>query len=166
VLLLSLSLAAGCSEETKSNKSAGTVKKSKPQAKSAAPQAVNETEEVEERPTFVYSPTGRRDPFQPLVTKEKKVRDEKVPLTPLQRFDLGQFRLQAVLIGKGAPRAMVSAPDGKTYILSPGIKIGKRDGVVTEITREAVLVEEVDYDVSGTGSKIVSTIAMPEPKLF
>lgn len=157
----------GCAEEpTNSNQPPITVKKTKPPVKKAKVEQLAET--VGEAPQgFVYSPTGRRDPFEPLVKKEAKKKEQNViPLTPLQRFDLGQFRLQAVLIGKGAPRAMVSAPDGKTYILSPGIKIGKREGVVTKITRESVEIKEVHYDTRGVASRKLATIDLPEQKAF
>lgn len=118
---------------------------------------------------FNYSPIGKRDPFQSLLNKERETR-KKAPeakLTPIQKFDLGQFRLQAVLIGKGKPKAMLSAPDGKTYIVSPGIKIGKRSGVITEITQAGIHVEEIDYDnFTGKEKKENELIRMPEQKAF
>ncbi|PLX86559.1 MAG: hypothetical protein C0618_08760 [Desulfuromonas sp.] len=155
---------SACSEEEAVHQAPVAVKKVQPVAKDTVQQQEELQEDTPQR--FVYSPTGRRDPFEPLIKPESKVREAAVPLTPLQRFDLGQFRLQAVLIGKGEPRAMVSAPDGKTYILSPGIKIGKREGVVMEINREAVLVEEVHYDMTGTISRKVATISVPVQKSF
>ena len=165
IFLTSVFLLFGCSEEQTETQVTNTVKKSKPPTKKVADEEV--AEEVEAVPKrFVYSPTGRRDPFEPLIKKDGGNRNNDVPLTPLQRFDIGQFRLQAVLIGKGRPRAMVSAPDGKTYILTPGIKIGKREGVVTGITRESVQIDEIYYDVTGTASRKSATIALPEQKAF
>ncbi len=118
---------------------------------------------------YTYSPVGKRDPFQSLLNREREGR-KRIPeeqLTPIQKFELGQFRLQAVLIGKGAPKAMLSAPDGKTYIVSPGIKIGKRSGVITEINRAGINVEEVDYDnFTGAEKKENKLIRMPEQKPF
>lgn len=164
-VILVLSLTFGCSEDPARKPVVKAAKKAKPQIKPSEVQQVSEPEE-EVPKKFVYSPTGRRDPFEPLVKKGEKKRTSTEPLTPLQRFDLGQFRLQAVLIGKGAPRAMVSAPDGKTYILSPGIKIGKREGVVTAITRESVQVEEVHYDLTGEVTRKQASIDLPEQKSF
>jgi len=165
LLSLSFLVIFGCSEEQKNNQVANTVRKAPPPAKKVPSVQIQEKDE-EIVKKFIYSPTGRRDPFEPLIKKGDVNNRSDVPLTPLQRFDLGQFRLQAVLIGKGAPRAMVSAPDGKTYILSPGIKIGKREGVVTQITREAVQIEEIYYDVLGVASRKQATIALPEQKKF
>ena len=149
LLVLTFLCLTGCSDEPTKNRAPATVKKTRPPVKKEEVKQVEEI--IEEAPKgFVYSPTGRRDPFEPLVKKGDKKKSNNIPLTPLQRFDLGQFRLQAVLIGKGEPHAMVGAPDGKTYILTPGIKIGKRDGVVTQITRESVRRRSRGQDVAAT----------------
>lgn len=164
-VLAIMCLAVGCSEEPKEQPVQKTVRKAKKPVKKV--EVADEVEPAKEEPKrFVYNPTGKRDPFTPLIRKGTKTQREGVPLTPLQRFDLGQFRLQAILVGKGAPRAMVSAPDGKTYILAPGIKIGKREGIVVQITPESVQVEETHYDLTGAVSKVIASIDMPEQKSF
>ena len=117
-------------------------------------------EKVAKDEIFVYSSIGQRDPFESLLQKEKNAREAKGPKTPLEKFDLGQFRIQAILIGKGAPRAMVSAPDGKNYILNPGLKIGKNNGVIKEITQNAVVVEESSFDLAGNLIKGLQSITV------
>ncbi|NIR47969.1 pilus assembly protein PilP, partial [candidate division KSB1 bacterium] len=72
-----------------------------------------------------------------------------VPLTPLQKFDLEQLRLIGVIVGRGEPRAMVIAPDGKSFILKKGTKIGKNNGSIVEISTESVLVNEKYFDFTG-----------------
>ena len=109
---------------------------------------------------FSYNPVGKRDPFEPLVSKEKQAggKPEKEK-GPLEKFELSQFRLMAMLLVKGTPRAMVKAPDGKSYIVKPGDKIGKLDGeiekietkVLDPVSREVVspdriVIKEVGYD--------------------
>jgi len=42
---------------------------------------------------YIYDPSDRRDPFEVLVMIKKPVLDQDGPLTPLQKYDLGQFRL-------------------------------------------------------------------------
>ena len=88
---------------------------------------------------FSYSPIGKRDPFEPLIEKFKppgtKPEKEK---GPLEKFDLGQFRLTAMMLVKGTPRAMVKAPDGKSYIVKPGDKIGKLDGEIVKIETKVI----------------------------
>ena len=164
-ILLLIFLLVGCSEDPAKKQAPSTTKKSRPPVKKEQVEPV--TEPVDETPQrFVYDSTGRRDPFEPLVKKGENKKNNNIPLTPLQRFDLSQYRLQAVLIGKGEPRAMVGAPDGKTYILALGTKIGKKEGVVKQINRESVLVEEVVYDVTGATKRQNAFIDMPEQKSF
>ena len=79
----------------------------------------------------------------------------------MQRYDIQQFRLVGVIVGKGAPRALVVAPDGKSYILSKGVKIGKNSGVVIDITGDAILVEEKYYDFSGNVIENIQEISVP-----
>jgi hypothetical protein len=88
---------------------------------------------------FTYNPIGHRDPFTPLVNKIFKTGTRpKRDLGPLEKFQLSQFRLMAMLIIKGTPRAMVKAPDGKSYTVKPGDLIGQRGGVVTKIETKTV----------------------------
>jgi type IV pilus assembly protein PilP len=112
---------------------------------------------------YVYSPLGRRDPFQPLVAVEKlkSTPASETPLTPLQKFDLGQFKLIGVIVGKGESKAMVIAPDGKSYILKRGVAIGKNNGVVREIRPNSVLVKERYEDFTGAVREIDQEIQLP-----
>ena len=85
--------------------------------------------------SFSYNPAGRRDPFVPLVNKLQKSSRVAVskPRGPLQKYELTQFRLMAVLVVKGRPMAMVKAPDGKSYPLKIGDEIGRYEGRVVNI---------------------------------
>ncbi len=114
-------------------------------------------------PGFVYDPAGRRDPFESLVAVKKTPGQiVEVPKTPLQSYELGQLRLIGVILGKGQPRAMVVAPDGKSYILTKGIKIGKNEGVVKDITNEAVKIEEQYVEFTGEVRKSIQLIQLPK----
>jgi len=70
--------------------------------------------------------------------------------------------LAGVIVGKGASKAMVIAPDGKSYILSKGVKIGKNSGVVITISSESVLVEEKYFDFSGNVIENILEISVPK----
>jgi|JTFP01.1.fsa_nt_gb type IV pilus assembly protein PilP len=98
---------------------------------------------------YVYDPGGLRDPFEALVMIRKPVGGKGEPLTPLQKFDLAQFRLSAVIVGEKMPMATVVAPGGKAYVLKTGVKIGKNGGVVTRISPKTVTVVEKYYDFTG-----------------
>ncbi|NOY12844.1 MAG: pilus assembly protein PilP [Deltaproteobacteria bacterium] len=94
-------------------------------------------------PGYVYSQAGRRDPFVPLIQKirKKNVKPEK-DKGPLEKFELSQFRLVALLIVRGVPRAMVKAPDGKSYTVKLGDPIGANGGIVKRIETKTVVVDK------------------------
>ncbi len=150
ILLLTalLVLLSGCREEPPAPQPA--PRRAQPAV--AEKQVVTQVEEVEKEPVepaYVYDPSGRRDPFLPLTRIRTPVTRDGEPLTPLQHFDLGQFRLIGIITGRSEPMAMVMAPGGKSYILRRGIKIGKNDGRVIDIRGDTVVVEERYYDFAG-----------------
>ena len=151
----------GCMEEESSTPSSQVRNvAAKPPSKEAAP-AVAAQEEKEAE--FVYVAEGRRDPFVPLTRiKKPMTRGDEEPTTPLQSFDIVQYRLVGVIVGKGEPKAMVVAPDGKSYVLAKGVKIGKNQGVVVDVTSEAVIVKEKYYDFSGNVIENILEISVPK----
>jgi Pilus assembly protein, PilP len=109
---------------------------------------------------FSYSPMGRRDPFKPLVDKKEKIvekitsRPEKIK-GPLEKFELSQFRLMAIMIVKGAPRAMVKAPDGRSYTVKVNDYIGMNGGQVKFIQTKSVLIDNSGMRVEKSPDRIV-----------
>jgi len=161
LVLLAIVLLVSCGEES-GTQPAPTVAKSAKVARSAEAIAVVEAQE-ESLPEYVYNPLGKRDPFEnPLRSLVEIATDDGVPLTPLQKYDLGQLRLIGVIIGKGDPRAMVIAPDGKSFILSAGTKIGKNNGSVVKITTESVQVKEKYFDFAGEVKTSIQEIKLPK----
>lgn len=164
-ILTTLCLMVGCSETP-----VDSVPVVVPPVKQAVPAAVATPGHAEApaldaqvAPAFVYDPSGRRDPFESLVTIKKSTGPSlDAPKTPLQSYELGQLRLIGVIIGKGQPRAMVVAPDGKSYILTKGIKVGKNEGVVKDITSDAVKIEEQYSEFSGEVRKSIQLIQLPK----
>jgi len=150
----------GCSEETATTSKPQVAKVSKPPANQVPAPEVKEEEEKEAE--FVYVTEGRRDPFVPLSAIRRPVQLSKEPATPLQSFDLVNIRLTGVILGKGDPVALVVAPDGKSYILSKGVMVGKNNGVVIEINSDAVVVEEKYINFSGNIIKNIQEIVVPK----
>jgi type IV pilus assembly protein PilP len=131
--------------------------------KSAIPDVADGESDTPALEKYVYSPLGRRDPFQPLVVVEKmkSAPVSETPLTPLQKFDIGQFKLIGVIVGKGESKAMVVAPDGKSYILKRGVAIGKNRGIVEKIRPDSVLVKERYEDFTGAVRENILEIQLP-----
>jgi len=94
---------------------------------------------------FQYRPQGKVDPFKPFIKKEtpgQKSASLKF-LSPLQRYDMEQLKLIGIMAGaNNKRRAIVQDPKGKSYILMKGTLIGQRNGRVTEILDDQVIVEE------------------------
>lgn len=146
----------------------------KPQTQKVAPKADMAGKQVAPQetppppPKYVYDPSGRRDPFIPLVATTKRSASspqegaEMVPLEPLQKFDLEQLRLIGIVMVKPQPIAMVAAPDGKSYILKKGVKLGRNNGSVIAITIESVVVQEQYIDISGDVRTATVEIKLPK----
>jgi type IV pilus assembly protein PilP len=93
---------------------------------------------------------GRRDPFRPF-TLDLQGADmpEEAILSPLQRYEIAQLRLTALVLDLSTPRAMVQDSSGMGYIVTPGTPIGRRHGVVKSIEPGRVVVEETVLDYYG-----------------
>jgi type IV pilus assembly protein PilP len=106
---------------------------------------------VEEEKDYVYDPTGKRDPFQPFIATQTPVKPvgEEVPITPLQKYDLSQLKLVAILVGKGEGRAMVEDAEGKGYIIEKGVYVGRNFGKVKAVLKDRVIIEERYKDYMG-----------------
>jgi type IV pilus assembly protein PilP len=110
------------------------------------------TPSVPSPPVFQFNPKGRPDPFQPFVEAElarkrlaeakEKRRQQALPLSPLQRLPVEQFRLVGIAGNDRARKAMVQDPAGKYYPLVPGTLIGLNNARVLAIRETSVLLEE------------------------
>jgi type IV pilus assembly protein PilP len=92
-----------------------------------------------------YDPHGLRDPFRP-PSADVGSDDE---LTPLQRYQLGQLKLVAVIYDTRFPRAVVEDEAGLGYILQIGTPIGPNNGAVKAIEPGRVVVREETTDFYG-----------------
>jgi type IV pilus assembly protein PilP len=104
---------------------------------------------------YAYDATGKRDPFRSFVLDEatRRANHER---GPLEQFDLSQLTLVAVVWGTERPRALVTDPSGRGYVVQEGTPIGKNDGQVIRISDNTMLVREtyVDYLGAATSKEI------------
>jgi len=98
-------------------------------------------------PVFSYNPEGRRDPFRSIITVEKTkgVRG----LLPLQKVEVNELKLIAIVWGGFGYHAMVQTSDGKGYTLKVGTAVGLNDGAVKRISEQNVVIEENYTDIFG-----------------
>ncbi len=101
---------------------------------------------------FHYDPKGKPDPFKPFVDAELALRklkeaqvkkqQQKLPLSPLQRVGIEQFKLVGIGGNEKGRTAVVQDMAGKYYTLSIGTPIGMNNGKVARILSDKVIVEE------------------------
>ncbi|MBX7143381.1 MAG: pilus assembly protein PilP [Oligoflexia bacterium] len=96
---------------------------------------------------YIYDPTGKRDPFRPYDIAPKQVNDASK--TPLERYNLGELKLTAVLKGFDGPTAIVENAAGKGFSVKKGTKIGNNGGEVVEILPDKLLILETEIDFTG-----------------
>ena len=101
---------------------------------------------------FSFDPKGKPDPFKPFVEAELaqrklkeaqiKKQQQKLPLSPLQRVGIEQFKLVGIGGNEKSRTAVIQDMAGKYYTLSIGTPIGMNNGKVARIFGDRVVVEE------------------------
>jgi type IV pilus assembly protein PilP len=98
---------------------------------------------------FTYVAAGKRDPFRSFILDQQASRDLAHDRGPLEQFELAQLALHAVVWDTPRPRALVTDPSGRGYIVAEGTPIGKNEGRVTKITDNLLVVRETYVDYLG-----------------
>ena len=113
---------------------------------------------VEKKPLGVPaarpSPALRRDPFRPFTLNARgSPNRRRENLSPLERYELGQLKLVAVIWNTKEPTAMVEDSSGLGYLVKVGTPIGSNDGKVKAIQRDGIVIEEFHVDLYGGRKK-------------
>lgn len=106
---------------------------------------------------YVFRSDGKPDPFRPFIrpapTEEAFLpQAQQRALTPLERVDATQLRVIGIVWSMDRPElayAMVEMPDGKAYVLRPGVAVGRYGGSVQRITGTEVIIVEYGLDIVG-----------------
>jgi type IV pilus assembly protein PilP len=114
---------------------------------------------------YVYSPIGKRDPFQNVFgnREDQPRRVEGRKPTPLQRWSLDQLRLSMTVTGTSSPMAMLEDPESRGWPVRLGDFVGKNWGKVTSIQRDMIVVTETITDHS-TGRVYPQNIKIMVPE--
>jgi type IV pilus assembly protein PilP len=99
-------------------------------------------------PVGGYDPAGRRDPFAPVLSQLAPGQVDPT-LPPLQRVNLTDMNLIAIIWGAYGYTAMVQTPDGNGYSVRKGTRLGPNSGVVSAVTEKGIIVQERFTDVYG-----------------
>lgn len=98
---------------------------------------------------YSYDPLNKRDPFKTYFDELVLEEQEQESRTELQRFDIDKLRLTAVIVGTATPMAMLEDPTGKGHTVRIGTLVGRRFGIVKQIRRCEVVVQEEFRDFTG-----------------
>lgn len=112
-------------------------------------QSVPPNPTLEPMSAYSYDPSGRRDPFVP-VLQQLGLGPIDPTLPPLQRVGLTEMNLIAVIWGAYGYTAMVQTPDGNGYTVRRGTRVGLNNGVVSAVTEKGIVVQERFTDVYGS----------------
>jgi type IV pilus assembly protein PilP len=159
IILLAVSavflfLVSGCGGGTTPPPSAPKAKTPAAERKKAQPVQVAEKVEKKEvdkigEPEFSYNPVGKADPFKPFIQLTPETVPKSAFLTPLQKYDISQLRLVAIITLPEGSVALVEDQQGRGYFLKRGTAIGRHEGKVKAIHKDRVIIEEAYSDVLG-----------------
>ncbi len=112
--------------------------------------------DTSERGSFVYDPTGKRDPFLPFDLSPKMANRGG---TELENYEIGQLRYTSFLASSSEPIAIVENAVRKGFTVRRGIKIGTKGGVVVDILPNKIQILETFEDPI-TGEKKNQTVEL------
>ncbi|MEN8244967.1 MAG: pilus assembly protein PilP [Thermodesulfobacteriota bacterium] len=123
-----------------------------------------------------YKPKGKIDPFVPLIRAEtkkdggglvaatrKSERKKRKPTTPLEKIELSQLSLKAIVRSAQGNKALVQEASGKGYIVTKGTFIGVNQGTVIDIQKDRVIVEEEVENIQGDITLKTRELRLPKP---
>jgi type IV pilus assembly protein PilP len=153
VLIIFLFLMTGCGGGSpptilpqKDKSPAVTKKETAPEKVDEKKESLEKKEEME----YTYNPVGKPDPFKPFIQMTStKEYSKSAPLAPLQKYEISQLKLVAIIVAPEGNIAMVEDLLGKGFFLKKGTEIGKNDGKVKKILIDKVIIEEVYEDSLG-----------------
>jgi type IV pilus assembly protein PilP len=146
-----LFLMGGCGEGTPPSSLPLKTKSLTIEKKKEEPGRVAERKEPEKREEaeYAYNPAGKPDPFKPFIQLTPAKGTRGGPLTPLQKYEISQLKLVAIISTPEGNIALVEDATGKGYFLKKGTWVGKNDGKVTKVLKDKVIIEEVYQDIFG-----------------
>jgi len=145
---------AAVQEKDKGDKKAGEKKSEKPPAATKSEPAAKLT--VEDQYPELYSSEGKADPFVPFIkSKAEREKDreksinKRIPRTPLEKVDISQVKLTAIVQSPTGNFGLIEESTGKGYVVTNGTFIGVNGGKIKRILNDRLIVEEEAEDVFG-----------------
>ena len=110
---------------------------------------------------FTFYPIKTMDPFKPFMSLEPTLstarsqdegedepKEMERPLTPLQKMTMAELErgLKAITWGDLGRKAVIEDSTGKGYIVAVGTPAGERNGVITHIFNDRLVIQQEIWD--------------------
>jgi Tfp pilus assembly protein PilP len=115
--------------------------------------------EIQDEKSVIYSPVGKRDPFKAPIPRS--LSRDLAAVNPLEKYNLEQLQLRAILKGIGKHRVMFEDPEGKTHILTEGSLLGREKATVSRILDREVILTVRTFNYLGAESLSEKVIYLP-----
>jgi type IV pilus assembly protein PilP len=161
VVAMTGALGAGCGDDGGDEVVAVKPVEAKPVEAPPEPTA-EEKKSEEEALAYTYNAVNRRDPFKTYFDELLLEDQQNKNLTELQRFELDNLNLVAVVVGTATPMAMVEDPSGKGHTVKIGTLVGKHFGQVKHIRRGEIIVQEEFRDFTGRRISTLKSLKLQE----
>lgn len=102
--------------------------------------------------SYRYESKGKRDPFRSFEWERPDRLVDDATRSPLERYDLAQLDVVAVVWETNNAKALVIDPSGQSYVVGQGARLGKNQGFVKAIKDNHVVVKETYVDHLGQKS--------------
>jgi len=124
---------------------------------------------------FRYRPQGKVDPFIPLIVKKKRTIADSQPaakivtqkrtriLTLLEKFDLSQLKLTAIMMAPKHSFAIVEESSGRGFVVKIGTRIGLNSGRVVDILLDRIIIQEIEEIIAGKRLYITKEMKLNKP---
>jgi type IV pilus assembly protein PilP len=168
-VVLLIMISAGCKKEEATPMHPQPVQNVKPQTKASLPVQKQQSSAhvtTSASPSIDFS--GRKDPFKPYIVEAKPVASRamnKIPgygILPMQNYELGQFRVLGIIAGLNHNSALIVDPAGKSYVVKPGMDIGKNGGRIVKISSTTIEVLEKYKNETGRIVKRIVKLTLPK----
>jgi Tfp pilus assembly protein PilP len=107
-----------------------------------------------------YKPIVEVAPVEAPVEAERPM-DAIDPNAPdLLRYPFEQYRVLAILLGDVYPRALVSTPERKVFVVREKDKLGNRKGIIRRIQEGAITLVEETRTKSGAIDRVESRLGI------
>lgn len=103
----------------------------------------------------LYDFKGRVNPFKSLISESIEPKEEVLkkkrtrPKSPLEKLDLSQLKLVAILSTPDGKSAVLEESSGKGYVVEKGIYLGLNSGQIEKIEDDRIIIKEIVEDISG-----------------